>query len=140
MDYLLVFGVLDFGVEVNTGAGRDALALVFPAVGLLDGLVGECEDKLADAPSGFDAHWGGIGVVEFEADGAFESGVDPAGVLDEEAEAADGAAAFDKGGEVVGQPGDFGGGGGGGRGWGALVGAGSSGGGRGCAGRGAGGW
>ncbi len=107
----LVFGGLDFGVEVDARACGDALALVFPAVGLFDVLVGEREDELADAASGFDAHGGGIGVVEFEGDGAFESGVDPAGVLDEEAEAADGAAALDEGGEVVGQPDDLDGGG-----------------------------
>ncbi len=86
----------------DAGADGDILALVFAVVRFGGGFVEVGEDDLAHAFTGLEFDWKRAGVVEFEGDAAFEAGVDQAGVLDEEADATDGAAAFDEGDDVVG--------------------------------------
>ena len=95
----------------DAAAGGVALVLVFSLVRRGGGAVHAGKNQLADASAGLQADGQAVGVVQFERNGAGKAGVDPACILDEEADAPDGAASLDKGGQVVGQANAFEGGG-----------------------------
>ena len=73
---------------MNPRAGGVALSLIFSAIGILDHLVGLCNNQLADAAPGFYFHGGRVGVVKLECNRAFKTGVYPAGILNKEAKSA----------------------------------------------------
>ncbi len=87
------------------------LALVFSTVRCVSMLVEATKNQLADPAPGLKSYGKRIGIVKFKRDLSFKTGVDPAGVLNKKPDAPDGAAAFDEGGEVIGQPDKFHGGG-----------------------------
>ena len=60
------------------------------------------EDELADSSADLELDRQGVGVVELEGDASFEARIDPAGILDEQAHAPDGAPALDEGGQAGG--------------------------------------
>lgn len=58
------------------------------------------KNELTDTSSAAELDGEGVGIEDLEGDFAFESGIDPSGILDKESHAPDGAAAFHEGGHI----------------------------------------
>lgn len=87
----------------HTASDRTSLALVLSAIGVVGLLIHLAEHELADPASGAKLDRQRIGIVEFERDVALKSGIDPAGVLNEQTEPTDGTPTLDESCEIVGQ-------------------------------------
>ncbi len=91
----------DLGVFVYLTTRGIALALIFSFIRTGRRLIHTAKDELANSTTRFQTDRKGVRVIKFQGDLALEARVDPARILNKEADASDGTATLHEGGQVV---------------------------------------